>query len=123
MAHLGFLDDRDRPRVLPVTFALADGDLHTAIDDKPKRSGEPARVRYLRRHPEAALTADRYDEDWSRLAWVQALGRIDVVDEGPPAALAALRRKYAPYRERPPDGPFLRLVVERMLCWRAGAGV
>ena len=121
VAHLGLLDDRDRPRVLPVTFALAGGELHTAIDHKPKRAAEPARVRYLRRRAEAALTADHYEDDWTRLAWVQALGRVEVVEAAPPAALAALRRKYGPYRERPPEGPFLRLVVERTLCWRAEA--
>ena len=119
VGHLGLLDDRDRPRVLPVTFALAEGALHTAVDHKRKRSGEPARVRYLRRRPEAALTVDWYDEDWSRLAWVQALGRMAVDVEPPRAALGALSRKYPPYRERPPGGPFLTLSVERALCWRA----
>ena len=37
VAHLGLLDDEDRPRVLPVTFALTEGRLYSAVDDKPKR--------------------------------------------------------------------------------------
>ena len=122
VGHLGFLDDRGRPRVLPVTFALADGALHTAIDHKPKRGGEPARVGYLRRRPEAALTVDRYREDWTHLAWVQALGRVSIAEQGASSALDALQRKYGPYRECPPRGPFLRLSVERALCWRAEEG-
>jgi PPOX class probable F420-dependent enzyme len=119
-AHLGLLDDRDLPRVLPVTFALVGGALWSAVDDKPKRvpAQRLARVRFLRRRPEAALTVDRYDDDWSRLAWVQALGTVEVVDSDD-EALAALVAKYAPYRERPPAGPLLRLEVERALCWRA----
>jgi PPOX class probable F420-dependent enzyme len=120
-AHLGLLDDRDRPRVLPVTFALSGGALWSAVDDKPKRVPPErlARVRFLRRRPEAALTVDAYDDDdWTRLAWVQALGTVAVVDADA-AALAALQAKYAPYRERPPGGPLLRLEVERALCWRA----
>ena len=120
VAHLGLLDDGDRPRVLPVTFALAEGALHTAVDHKPKRPGEPARVRYLRRRPDAALMVGRYDEDWTRLAWVQALGRAEVADGAPPAALEALRAKYAPYREREPRGPFVVIRPERFVCWRAG---
>jgi PPOX class probable F420-dependent enzyme len=118
--HLGLLDDRDLPRVLPVTFALAEGVLWSAVDDKPKRvpAQRLARVRFLRRRPEAALTVDRYDDDWSRLAWVQALGTVEVVDSDD-EGLAALVAKYAPYRERPPAGPLLRLEVERALCWRA----
>ena len=120
VARLAFVDDHDHPRVLPVTFAVADGAVWSAIDDKPKRRPEPARLRYLRRRPEAALCVDRYDDDWSRLAWVQLLGTITIVDiEAAPAALAALTARYAPYRERRPPGPLLRLEPLRALCWRA----
>ena len=55
VARLGYLDGEDRPRVLPVTFAVADGFVWSAIDEKPKRRAEPARVGYLRRRPEASL--------------------------------------------------------------------
>ena len=120
VARLAFVDDDDRPRALPVTFALAEGAVWSAIDDKPKRAAEPARVRYLRRRPEAALCVDVYDDDWSRLAWVQLIGRVEVraVEDGR-AGLEALRAKYAPYREKAPPGPLLRLEIERALHWRA----
>jgi PPOX class probable F420-dependent enzyme len=121
VAHLGLLDANDRPRVLPITFAVSEGELWSAVDHKPKRAPgrELARVRWLRRNPAATLTVDRYSDDWERLAWVQALGAVRVLDEPPPAALAALRTKYVQYRDRPPAGPFLRLTPERILCWRA----
>lgn len=120
MARLAFVDDRDRPRVLPVTFALAGDRIWSAVDDKPKTSPEPARIRYLRRNPRAALCVDRYDDDWSRLAWVQLLGRVDLLDaSAAPAAVAALRRRYAPYAVQEPPGPLLRLTAERALHWRA----
>jgi PPOX class probable F420-dependent enzyme len=120
VARLGFLDRDDRPRVLPVTFALHGGALWSAVDRKPKRPGEPARVRYLRRRPEAALTVDRYSDDWNELAWVQVLGRIDLrAVAQSAAALAALAAKYQPYLREPPQGPLLRLVPDRILCWRA----
>ncbi len=120
VARLAFLDGEDRPRVLPVTYAMAGGSAWSAIDEKPKRAAEPARVRYLRRRPEAALCVDRYSDDWSRLAWVQLVGQVSVLglDEGA-AGLAALTEKYAPYRERQPPGPLLRLGVERAVCWKA----
>jgi PPOX class probable F420-dependent enzyme len=118
VGHLGLLDSDDRPRVLPVTFAVHDGALWSAVDDKPKRvpGRDLARVRWLRRHPAAALTVDRYSDDWTRLAWVQALGDADVLDDG---ALAALRAKYEPYRKRAPGGPFIRLAPRRLVCWKA----
>ena len=120
VAHLAFLDEDDRPRVLPVTFALAGGAVWSAIDSKPKRTAEPARVRLLRRRPEAALCVDRYDDDWSRLAWVQLLGRVDVLDAAADIpGLDALIAKYPQYREQPPPGPVLRLTVRRALSWSA----
>jgi PPOX class probable F420-dependent enzyme len=120
VGRLAFVDADDRPRALPVTYALLEGDLWSAIDDKPKRAGEPARVRYLRRRPEAALCVDVYSDDWSRLAWVQLLGRVEVVEAGDAGqALDALAAKYEPYRERRPPGPLLRLRPERALSWRS----
>lgn len=125
LGHLSYLDDRDRPRVLPVTFAVAGESLWTAIDQKPKRN-PPARVRYLRRRPEAALCADHYEDDWSRLAWVQAIGSVELVEVGAGDAerfaFEALRAKYRSYLEEPPEGPLIRLRPERLLCWRATEG-
>jgi len=122
VARLAYIDGDDRPRVLPVTFAVAGGAVWSAIDDaKPKRRAEPARVEYLRRRPGAALVVDEYDDDWTRLAWVQLLGRVEVIAaEEEPEALAALATKYSQYASRTPPGPLLRLEVERALYWRAG---
>jgi PPOX class probable F420-dependent enzyme len=120
VARLAFVDEDDRPRVLPVTFAVAGELVWSAIDDKPKRTAEPARLRYLQRKPQAALLVDVYDDDWSRLAWVQLLGRIDVVPvDSAPDAVAALTAKYEQYARRTPPGPLLRMTVERTLQWRA----
>lgn len=120
VARLGLLDGAGRPRVMPVTYAIHDGAIWSAVDRKPKLPGEPARVRYLRRRPEAALTVDRYSDDWQELCWVQALGRVDVLAvEAAPEAIEALAGKYEPYRREGPQGPLLRLTPERLLCWRA----
>jgi PPOX class probable F420-dependent enzyme len=122
VGHLSYLDDQDRPRVLPVTFAVAGEELWTAIDQKPKRKppDQVARVRYLRRRPRAALCADHYEDDWTRLAWVQVMASVEVVEAGTvQSALTGLQAKYPHYVDDPPDGPFLRLRPERVLCWRA----
>jgi PPOX class probable F420-dependent enzyme len=120
VARLALLDEADLPRVLPVTFALWEGAVWSAIDRKPKRRGEPARVRRLRRRPAAALLVDRYEDDWTRLAWVELRGAVSVLAAAEvPDALAALAAKYEQYRAEPPPGPVLRLAVERVACWRA----
>jgi PPOX class probable F420-dependent enzyme len=118
VGHLGLLDEDANPRVQPITFARVGEAIVSAIDDKPKR-GVPARIERLRRHPRAALTVDRYDADWTKLAWVQLLGdvTIEAVDE---ASLQALAARYPAYRKTPPPGPLLKLRPERVLSWRWG---
>lgn len=122
VGRLAMLDDADHPRVLPITFAVAGGRIWSAVDSKPKRvpAEELARVRFLRRRPEAAFTVDSYSDDWDELAWVQVLGPVQVVPVTEGAeALAALTAKYPAYQRTPPGGPLLSLRPARCLCWRA----
>ena len=120
VARLGLVDDEAGPRVLPVTYAVHADRIWTAIDTKPKRDVEPARLRYLRRRPQVALTADRYDDDWARLAWVQVLGTAGIRKTGDePGALDALAEKYPQYRADRPPGPLIAITPERVVAWRA----
>jgi PPOX class probable F420-dependent enzyme len=120
VARLGLLDERDEPRILPVTFAAHEGALWSAVDRKPKRAAEPARVRRLRRNPRASLLVDAYSDAWESLAWIELRGRVTVLEASDaPAALEALAAKYEQYRVEPPPGPLLRLAPERFACWRA----
>ena len=122
VAHLGLLDGEGRPRVLPVTFAVFEGEVWSAVDHKPKRRpGEAlARVGWLRSRPESTITVDRYEDDWTQLRWVQILGTTDVVEvAGHGEVMAALADRYPQYRDRLPAGPLLRLTPRRVLCWSA----
>jgi PPOX class probable F420-dependent enzyme len=122
VGHLGLLDDDGRPRVLPVTFVVVEGELWSAVDEKPKRvpGAELARVRWLRDRPASTLTVDHYSGDWSRLAWVQVIGETSVVGiAGRETVLEALSSRYPSYRGRPPGGPLLRLIPNRCIYWRA----
>jgi PPOX class probable F420-dependent enzyme len=117
VGHLGLLDEDELPRVLVVTYALWEGAIWSAVDRKPKRVAEPARVERLQRRPSVSFLVDRYDDDWARLAWVELRGRVSIEPLGP--ALDALAAKYPQYVTEPPQGPLLRLVPERYGCWRA----
>jgi PPOX class probable F420-dependent enzyme len=122
VGHFGLLDGDGRPRVLPVTFAVVGAHVCSAVDDKPKRvPGERlARLRWLRDRPASTLTVDRYDEDWSRLAWVQLVGETRILElAGHEDALDALAARYPQYRERAPRGPLLCLTPDRIVHWRA----
>jgi hypothetical protein len=107
--------------VLPVTFALLDGLLWSAVDDKPKRvpGSDLARLRWLRESPPVGFTVDRYSDDWSELAWVQVLCSASVVDVRDDV-LEALARRYPQYRSKAPGGPLIRLEPERVVYWQAG---
>jgi PPOX class probable F420-dependent enzyme len=122
VGHLGVIDGRGRPRVLPVTFAVADDAVWSAVDHKPKAASprDLARVRWLRERPASTLTVDRYDDDWEQLAWVQLVGATAVLDAADqPRAVAALTERYPQYRDHPPAGPLLRLAPDRIVCWSA----
>src|SRR3954453_13471095 len=80
VGHLGLLDERGYPRVQPVMFALVGEAVFTTVARNPK-PGLPPPVARLRPNPACALTVDRYDDDWSELAWVQLVGNATICDE------------------------------------------
>jgi PPOX class probable F420-dependent enzyme len=126
MAVLTTLGERG-PHAVPVVFARAQGALWSPIDAKPKRGGELARVRHVRRDPRVALLLTHYDDDWDRLWWLRVDGEAHVRsarDAGSEAALAALRRKYPQYQRTGLVGPgasLLEIRIAAQRSWRASA--
>jgi len=117
------------PHAVPIVFARARGALWSPIDGKPKRGGELARVRHIRRDPRVSLLLSHYEEDWERLWWLRVDGEAEIrtappqvsgVDEA--AAVAALRRKYPQYSRVPvvgSDALLLRVVITAERSWCA----
>jgi PPOX class probable F420-dependent enzyme len=127
VARLVTLDAAGRPAPVPVVFARAGGRLWTAVDGKPKRGGELARVRNVRRDPRVALLLDHYDADWRLLWWLRVDGEASLHGaEGAgdaAAAVAALRRKYPQYATTPlfrGEPTLLAIAVRRTVGWCAG---
>ncbi len=112
-----------RPHLVPVTFTV-DGDvIYSAVDAKPKTTTRLARLRNIAAEPRVAMLADHYEPDWDRLWWVRADGAATVL-AGPAemaAPLALLARRYPQYRAAQPDGPVIRVQVERWTGWAASA--
>ena len=110
------------PAVIPICFAVAGETLFTPIDGKPKRARgrDLQRVRNLAANPKAAVVVDRWDEDWTRLAWVHLRGRATLVTGGPWQARGAalLQDKYAQYREMGLEGrPLIVMTLTAVTCW------
>ncbi len=126
-----------RPRPVPCCFAMGveDGSvvIDTPIDAKPKTSTDPmrlARVRDIRRDPRVALLVDRWDEDWSKLAWLRVEGAARLLLPWAPrdadahrSALTAVRARYPQYREQQLERlPVIRITPERVTGWAAPTG-
>jgi PPOX class probable F420-dependent enzyme len=112
-----------RPHVLPVCFALVDGDIYSPLDLKPKRVAPDRlqRVKDITLNPAVCLVIDRYSEDWSQLAWLQIRADAGLVEPDDPThgpALKALRDRYSQYSGMALElRPLLRLRPRRVVSW------
>lgn len=122
VAYLATADGRGAPHVVPVCFAFRGAVLYVSIDEKPKR-GPPTRLKRLRNiaeNPQVAIIADRYDEDWTRLAWVMLHGRAKILTGGAEhdRAQALLRARYPQYeRMRIESLPVIAVRIARVTFW------
>jgi PPOX class probable F420-dependent enzyme len=109
------------PHLVPICFTWAGDVIWTAVDGKPKQSDELQRLRDIGKNPSVAFTVDRWDEDWNRLAWLQARGHATVLSDQTEIdkAYTALRAKYPQYSKTTLEGPVLRIEVERWVGWSA----
>jgi PPOX class probable F420-dependent enzyme len=123
VAHLATADQYARPHAVPVVFVLHEGILYTPLDRKPKRDDDwhaLRRVRNIETNGRVAIVVDRYDEDWSRLAWVMLEGTATILETGEERDVAAtlLREKYAQYETLSLDGrPIVRVEIEHASEW------
>ena len=84
--------------MIPVCFAYIGDELCIALDEKPKRVGvrRLRRVRNLIENPRATLLVDRYDEDWSRLAYVLVHCEARLLEPGDTGHSEAVREAPGP---------------------------
>jgi PPOX class probable F420-dependent enzyme len=108
--------------LVPITFALTDTTIVTAIDHKPKRTRQLRRLDNIAREPRVTVLIDHYDDDWASLWWVRLRGRAVVVDDGPhfDGAIAQLVAKYPNhYAAIPPEGPVIQIDITDVRTWRS----
>ena len=125
VARLGTLGTDGAVRLVPICFAIVDDHVVSAVDHKPKRTGQLRRLDDMVASGAATVLVDHYDDDWTRLWWVRVRGSASVHDPGDPAvdpALAALAAKYAQYRDQPPSGAVYRIAIDEIRSWRYTPG-
>jgi PPOX class probable F420-dependent enzyme len=100
VAHLATVAADGAPHLVPVCFGIGDSTLYITVDEKPKRTDVPLkRLRNIQENPAVAVTVDRWDEDWTRLAWIMLRGNAEILAAGEEhdAAQAILRARYPQY--------------------------
>jgi PPOX class probable F420-dependent enzyme len=133
-AVLATIDEAGQARLVPICFAVADGDgrdvrevLYTPLDEKPKRVPDVrrlARVLDIEARPRVTLLFDRWSEDWSALGWVRVAGVASLLepDGGDAAEHAAavtlLRDRYPQYASQRIDrAPMIRVALGATRSW------
>jgi len=123
VARLATVEADGQPHVVPICFVVVEDSLYSVIDAKPKRRPLALkRLQNIAANPRATVVADRYDADWTRLAWAMLSGRANVVDDDPEyaEAIARLTAKYAQYRATcfaRGTHPLLRLRIDNVCFW------
>lgn len=123
VARLGTADERGRPQVIPICFALLEGRVVSVLDEKPASSDDPdlRRVRDIEANPFVSLVIDHYSEDWDALGWVQLRGRASILDpgeDGHEQAIEALRGKYDQYADHAlEERPVIRIEPGGVVSW------
>lgn len=123
VGRLATADTGGRPLVVPVCYAFDGASVYSAVDTKPKRTRDLRRLRNVRDNPHVSLVVDRYDEDWSRLAWVIVEGTAEVLEGGDDfgRAIDLLLAKYPQYRAMGlsrETGAVVKIAPARLLSWR-----
>lgn len=123
VARLATVEADGQPHVVPICFVVQRDALYSVVDAKPKRHPlSLKRLQNIATNPRATVVADRYDTDWSRLAWAMLSGRASVVDDDAEYTdvIARLKVKYSPYRTMRfarATQPLLRLQIENVRFW------
>jgi PPOX class probable F420-dependent enzyme len=121
VARLATTRPDGRPHLVPITFALDVEVLLTAVDHKPKTTTALQRLENIASNPAVSVLVDHYEDDWSRLWWVRLDGSAEILTGGRDRerAIQLLAGKYPAYRSIHPEGPVIRIAIERWTAWSA----
>ncbi len=118
VATLATINPDGSPHVIPIVYAIVEDRLVTAVDQKPKRDPNLARLRNIRADPRVSVLAHHYAEGWHHLWWVRVDGHAQIVSEDP-EAITALKARYPQYSQYEITGPVISVAIEGIRVWMA----
>ena len=124
VAHLATADAGGQPHVIPICFVFDGDTFFSSIDEKPKKTSAQnlKRVRNVKQNERISLIIDRYEENWSKLAYVLISGTAKIILRGKrhQRAVALLRKKYSQYRRMALDErPMIQIKPSALTRWGA----
>lgn len=121
VARMATVNRDGGPHIVPITFALGEDALYSAIDFKPKKTTDLQRLRNIEANPKVSVLVDHYEDDWTKLWWVRVDGSARIVIDGADfeRAIALLTERYQQYRSARPEGPAVVIAIDRMTGWSA----
>jgi coenzyme F420-0:L-glutamate ligase/coenzyme F420-1:gamma-L-glutamate ligase len=132
IGHLATANGAGQPSVVPFCYALlstaAGPVIVSALDEKPKSRplNQIQRVRNIGENRFVSVVVDDYNDDWSRLRFVQLSGEATLIDPGAPGfddGIAALRCKYSQYQSMAIDrAPMLWIGELISISWTSSPG-
>jgi PPOX class probable F420-dependent enzyme len=123
VARLATTGEDGDPHIVPVCYAFDGSRFYTPLDEKPKRVADRdlQRVRNILATGRAALLFDRYDDDWSRLAYVLVHGAAELLAptvDGHDMAVVLLRERYLQYQAMAlEERPVIAITPTRVVSW------
>ena len=122
VAHLATADAVGILNLVPVCFYYDGQRFYTVIDQKPKRTSmlQLKRVRNILSNSNVALLIDHYEEEWSRLWYVLAIGLAHLVytEVERQPAMMGLQQKYLQYRSMKIDkNPLICINPSKIIRW------
>ena len=122
VARMATADRNGLPHVIPVCFVVNGDALYIQIDQKPKKSATRPlkRIRNLEENPNVTIVVDRYDDDWSQLAWVMLRGTAEILidNEEYRSAQQQLISRYPQYQAMSLTGlPIIAIRITRVTEW------
>ena len=122
VGHLATADANGAPHVIPVCYAIEAASLYITIDQKPKRATQTPlkRIANILVNPAVAVCVDRYDDTWTRLAWILLRGAAEILAEGIEhhQAQNLLRQRYPQYQTMAIDKlPVIALRIAQITTW------
>lgn len=111
-----------RPFLVPICFSYFEGIFYSVLDEKPKSVPHERlrRVQNINKNPHVALLIDYYDEDWTKLSFLQIQGEAEILRSGREHAKAiqSLIQKYPQYlKMNVLEKPIIKITPSKISAW------